>query len=787
VDEKMTENTKHHPITIDINQFKLHIDLKKRVELTLHFNSPSRRFYLSIIAFLVNEMKRQGKITSIPLDGNLDLLVLLNDTVGGSAGSSEKENLLPRIYRKWKDALPNLEEAPLFKVLGRQKKYDEAGGMAYPFTDDEKDNWANLFEYTGSEDKVRLKFAIDKIGARLEDVAIIYEDSVNGEAWDRFIVSLGGKIEKVPETKPIQPVSEVPEPPVSLPKEQGASLLQSRYRWIALIAMVIVIVGAAAWGVWNLYLKPAQLMKATIERMALPLPDKPSIAVLPFVNMSEDKSQEFFSDGMTDDLITDLSKISGLFVIARNSTFVFKGKSVKIQQVAEELGVRYVLEGSVRREGDQVRINAQLVDSMTGRHIWAERYDESIRNIFSLQDKINQKIVAALAVNLTAGEKVLLTQKETDNHAAHEQLMTGREYHRKLTLEDFGRAEACFKRAIELDPEYTHAKAALATLYAAGANYNWHAAFKMSKDEARFRARLYLTEAMKKPTSIAYQVAGWMDSTLRQHDQAVSQLEKALALDPNDPSIHSSMSWVLSMCGRPKEALEHAKMAMRLDPVNPAGYLSRMGLAHYCMGEYQEAVDLTEKAHRVSPGFRIHTPIIVSAYAHIGRGEEAKAAAQASRPGAAFAYGPPRTHMYYYPFKERAVAESFLESHRRLGLIEPGPDFIHVSRQDQLTGDDLKAFFIPSKTTGYGPGGSQWSVETSKDGTVIARLPWIPGGMDTGRRWVEGDKIWTQYQNYNFGLEHCGTVFRNPKGTPEGKDEYVIFNDASMIAFSRAQ
>jgi hypothetical protein len=131
VDEKMTENTKYRPVRIDLNQFKLHIDLKKRIELTLHFDSPSRRFYLSVIAFVVNEMKRLGKITSIPLEGNHDLLVLLNETVGGSAGSSEKENLQPRIYRKWRNALPNLEGAPLFKVLGRKKKYDEGAGKTY--------------------------------------------------------------------------------------------------------------------------------------------------------------------------------------------------------------------------------------------------------------------------------------------------------------------------------------------------------------------------------------------------------------------------------------------------------------------------------------------------------------------------------------------------------------------------------------------------------------------------------------------------------------------------------
>ena len=177
----MTENAKARPITIDLNQFKLHIALKNRIELTLHFNSPSRRFYLSVIAFVVNEMKRQGKITSIPLEGHHDLLALLNETIGGSAGSSEEENLLPRIYKKWQHALPNLEEAPLFMVLGKKKGYEEGIGKTYHFTEAEKDSWANLFEYKGSHENVRLKFAIDKIGATLNDIVIIYEDSLNAE------------------------------------------------------------------------------------------------------------------------------------------------------------------------------------------------------------------------------------------------------------------------------------------------------------------------------------------------------------------------------------------------------------------------------------------------------------------------------------------------------------------------------------------------------------------------------------------------------------------------------
>ena len=156
-------------IQIDLNEFKLHLHLKSRTQLTLHFNSPSRRFYLSLIALVVNEMKKLGKIKSIPLQEHLDLLVLLNESIGGAAGSSDKENLLPRIYRKWKNALPNLEEAPLFKVLGKKKEEGEGAiGKIYSFTDAEKDGWANLFEYMGSEENVRLKFAIDKIGVESE-------------------------------------------------------------------------------------------------------------------------------------------------------------------------------------------------------------------------------------------------------------------------------------------------------------------------------------------------------------------------------------------------------------------------------------------------------------------------------------------------------------------------------------------------------------------------------------------------------------------------------------------
>jgi adenylate cyclase len=548
------------------------------------------------------------------------------------------------------------------------------------------------------------------------------------------------------------------------------------WRWAAAAAIVLV---AGALALWNFYFRPPPIEPASKEKMAFPLPDKPSIAVLPFVNMSDDPQQEYFSDGMTEDLITDLSKISGLFVIARNSTFTYKGKPVKIRQVAEELGVRYVLEGSVRRAGDQVRINAQLIDSTTGQHLWAERYDGSMRDVFSLQDKINQKIVAALAVKLTAGEKTLLSEKGTNDPAAYEEFMKGREYYLKFTSGDLAKAEACFKRAIELDPNFSRAQAGLALLYFEGTNNRMQEGFKLNYEVARLRARLHLTEAMKKPTSIAYQVKGLMDLNLREWDKAISQLQKALALDPNDAASHSAMSWVLSMSGRPTEGMEYAKSGMRLDPLNPARYLGDLGIAHFCMGEWQEAVLAIEKGLKLNPELVPTLAVLASAYAHLGRYEEAKAASQA------YWKRVPGSYLYYWPFKDRGVDDSFVEGLIKAGFSSSSLISIHVSnKEDQIIGDDLKAFYFPSKTTGRTPQGADWSQETTRDGTATLRSSWITSGVDTGRLWLEDDKLWTQYKKFWYGMAYCSTIFKNPRGTPELKNEYFAFSDLYLFKFS---
>ncbi|MEE9602130.1 MAG: adenylate/guanylate cyclase domain-containing protein, partial [Thermoguttaceae bacterium] len=291
-------------------------------------------------------------------------------------------------------------------------------------------------------------------------------------------------------------------------------------QWPALALGVAALAFLASAGLW-LFVRGPTIEPASIERMAFPLPDKPSIAVLPFSNMSEDQSQEYFADGMTEDLITDLSKISGLFVIARNSSFSYKGQQVKVRQVAEELGVRFVLEGSVRRSGDQVRINAQLIDATTGGHLWAERYDGSLADVFGLQDTVTERIVSALAVHLTVGEEARVSRRETDDVAAYDAFLQGWEHYRRRTPGEFAKAVGYFERAVELDQQYGRAYAALAIIY--WKSWLWSVMTMSPMTPARWtrtldipvvyapdRAKEYLDMAMRNPTALAHQVASEM-------------------------------------------------------------------------------------------------------------------------------------------------------------------------------------------------------------------------------------------------------------------------------------
>ena len=622
--KKVTENTKIHPIIIDLNQFKLHIDLKKKIELTLHFNSPSRRFYLSLIAFVVNEMKKLRKITSIRLEEHHDLLALLNETIGGSAGSSDKENLLPRIYRKWKDALPNLEEAPLFKVLGKKKEYDEGPSKTYSFTEDEKDRWANLFEYMGSEENVSLKVAIDRIGAGLDDVELIYEDALNGDAWEKFISSLKRKVGNAPEIETPESPLKVPEPPVSPLKEHWTPL-QIRYRKIALVAMIaVVLLGATAVAIWKLSSKPARVKRASLERMAFPLPDKPSIAVLPFVNMSKDPEQEFFSDGLTEEIITTLSKSPYLFVMARSSTFKYKNKPVETRQVSEELGVRFVLEGSCRRSGDKVRITAQLIDAVGGHHLWAENFDREIKDILTVQDEIALKIMKALHVKLQAGQLGSEKGRGTTNLEAFLKSMEAREHVLRYTKEGNARARKLFEEVIAMDPNYARGYTGLAISYAADV---WLGVGKSPKESLTKAIDLgQKAVSLDKSDATAQAALAYLYAMTRQYEKAVSQAERALALDPNSYSVINNCGLALAYSGKHEEALSLLQRAVRLNPSVAQSFVMA-SMAYRIVGRYDEAYGEAKKAVERNPKSQLAQIALAATCILTGREEEARAAA----------------------------------------------------------------------------------------------------------------------------------------------------------------
>src|SRR5262245_11623366 len=283
------------------------------------------------------------------------------------------------------------------------------------------------------------------------------------------------------------------------------------------------------------------------------LPEQPSIVVLPFTNISSDPEQEYFSDGITEDLITDLSKLSGLFVISRNSAFLYKGKAVKPEQVSQELGVRYLLEGSIRKANSRVRITAQLIDSTTGYHLWAERYDRDLQDIFAVQDEVTHKIVAALEVKLTEGEQQRLGRAPTENLEAYDYYLRGLECHALTTEEANAQAQQLFAKAIQLDPQFAIAHAYLGWTYFEDWVLGWN-----QNTEALARAASWAQRALAldRTLSDGHRLLGIIHLWKKEHEQAVAEIEQATTLDPNRADNYVALGDVLNWAGRPEEAIE---------------------------------------------------------------------------------------------------------------------------------------------------------------------------------------------------------------------------------------
>ena len=334
----------------------------------------------------------------------------------------------------------------------------------------------------------------------------------------------------------------------------------------------------------------AVVAAASVAQAAPPeAPKKLSIAVLPFANMSGDAEQEYFADGISEDIITALSKLSQLFVIARNSSFTFKGKNVNVQEVGKSLGVRYVLEGSVRKSGNKVRITAQLIDATTGGHLWAERFDRDLTDIFAVQDDVTQQIVGALALNLTEGDRQRLAPEQTRNPEAYDCFLRGRElWHRLTATETNIEARDLLQRAIELDPKFASAHAFLALTHGLDYLNRWSASPPGSIEQAEEAATLAV--ALDDSDPVAHWALGLVNLYTRRHDGAIREAERAIVLNPNFAEGHVSLGEALHYSGRSAEALACFDRAEALNPYFPDVLLHFQALAVFQLGRYEEAV-----------------------------------------------------------------------------------------------------------------------------------------------------------------------------------------------------
>jgi adenylate cyclase len=396
----------------------------------------------------------------------------------------------------------------------------------------------------------------------------------------------------------------------------------------------------------------------------LPLPDKPSVAVLPFTNMSGDPEQEYFADGISEDIITDLSKVSALFVIARNSAFTYKGKSVRVQEVSDELGVRYVVEGSVRKAGNRVRITAQLIDGVSGGHLWAERYDRDLTDIFALQDEITEKIVAALQVMLTEREQEQVTRRYTENLEAYDHFLRGRAQVRATNVTNT-QAREMFERAIKLDPRFAAAYAILSIC-------DWRDWFNQWSEDPQILEQEFQSAkksvALDDSLPLAHAYLAWAYLWKRQHEQAISEARHAISLDPNFAEGYARLGEILNLAGRPEEGLDLVKRAMRLDPHFPPNYLIYLGHAYYTMGNYEEAIAAMKRALTGNPDFLHPHRTLAAIFGELGRKEEAQAeVAEVLRINYRASLESQRERIVFY---DQTVSERYLKGLRNAGLPE---------------------------------------------------------------------------------------------------------------------
>lgn len=415
------------------------------------------------------------------------------------------------------------------------------------------------------------------------------------------------------------------------PEAAGKVLVEKRTRsrqWHLGVVAVSVLILVAAAALWYVYFQPepSDETAAPEPKTASSMSEKPAIAVLPFKNLSEDPQQEYFSDGITNDIITDLSKFRNLFVIASNTVFTYKGKSVKITELGKELSVQYVLEGSVQSAGERVRINAQLIDATTGNQIWAQRYDRSKKDLFTLQDEIIQTIVRTLEFKIETAELLRVMHKDTTNYQAYDYLIRGTWYRLQSTRSSIRKARQMFEKAIELDSQYASAYTALGWCYHLQVEFGWTEFIEQTSQRAVSLAQKALSLDDFQPS--AHELLGSIYIRKGQYDLAIAELQQALDLNPNDALFHSEMGEVLLYAGQTDAAIKFMETGLRFNPRPEPGIYMELGLAYYLKQRYEDAVKALQQGLAKKPDFVGHLIVLTAAYAQLDNVENAKLSAQ---------------------------------------------------------------------------------------------------------------------------------------------------------------
>jgi adenylate cyclase len=548
------------------------------------------------------------------------------------------------------------------------------------------------------EEKERIYGDGVNIAARVEGLAAAGGISISGTVYEHIKDKLSLGYHYLGE----QEVKNIPEPVkvyrlLTESEDAGKligiekSSLKGRWLWAAAAAVVVAVIGL---GLWQFYMRRPTVEPASVEKMAYPMPEKPSIAVLPFDNMSGDPEQEFFSDGLVEEIITALSSVPELFVIARGSTFIYKGKPVKVQQISEELGVQYVLEGSVRKSGEKVRITAQLIDALKGHHLWAETYDRNIEDLFAVQEEITVKVITELRTKVTGAPEMRFAAPCSMNLEAYLKYLEANKHFYRFNRADNAIARRLLEEAIALDPEY-------ACAYATLAGVHWMDVIlgsSKSPKKSFTTAIKVANKAIDLNSSIAgpYGALSNIYSAMGQYEKAVAVAEKGLTINPNSIIANGALGMTLRYAGRPDEAISFLKKTIRLDPFSTA-YIMPLGWSYFLNGQHVEAIRVCKAVSEKTKSKIDPYLCLTAAYSASGREDEANAVASEI-----LEMNPKFTlerFLKYLRYKNPEDKELVISNLRKAGLPDrpllPLPDkpSIAVLAFDNLSGDPNQEFF----------------------------------------------------------------------------------------------